>query len=227
MQILRVTAGVARVVLVGSLVLVGGGAGGAAQGISAEPDPSQLEILQGTAVRLDGTAAPDGPRPEGYRWEIVQGVGGVLYNGDRPEAIFQAPAIDAELEVFVVRLTVDYPEGLEASSTVHIRVHREMAVAVPEAEEDSIEDIMTDYYRRERELREDRKQREDRSQPVIVQQSVSYGFGVPGFGWGGGWPVTIPVHAPILVPPPGAHWGVDDGRWDGSVILPTSSWPDP
>ena len=94
--------------------------------ITAEPVPGQLEVMQGTAVKLGGAPSPEGPVPESYRWEIVQGEGGTLYNQDQYEVIFQAPRITDPIELFVIKMTVAYPGERPASTMVHIRVHRDM-----------------------------------------------------------------------------------------------------
>lgn len=210
----------------GCLLASVGGVSAAGPDINAAPEPNQLDVLQGTAVRLGGTPSPGGPQPDSYDWEIVLGEGGALFDADQPTAIFQAPVIENDLAVFVIRLLVTYPDGQTGSSTVHIRVHR--SLDEPEAEpEESIEDIMTDFYRRESEQRERRKQRERENRPVVVQQSFSYGFGYPGFGWGAGWPVVHPVPAPIVIPPPGVDWGAVEIEWPEPAIVDEVEPPRP
>jgi hypothetical protein len=187
----------------GAIALLGPSSISAA--IEAAPAPGQLDVLQGTAVALDGTPSPDGPVPGTYLWEIVQGAGGTLFNADREDAMLQTPALENELEVFVIRLTVTYPEGSPATSTVHIRVHRDPPEPEPAAEEESIERVMSDFYRQEREARDRNRERLEASRPTVVQQSISYGWTSPsyGWGWGWGWPTFIPVSTTIVVPPPG------------------------
>jgi len=195
--------------------------------ISAEPVPGQLDIMQGTAIKLGGAPPAEGPQPESFRWEIVQGTGGVLYNDDQYEAIFQAPVIESEIEVFVVRLTVGYPGGQRASNSIHLRVHRDQPQ--PEANEETraIEDVMTDHYRREKDAR-DRKKKSSRTRTsAVVHHSVGgyyggFGYRGPGWGWGygWGWPTYYPVYAPIVIPPPGVDWGPGDGHWDNPIAIP-------
>lgn len=198
--------------------------------ITATPVPGQLEVMQGTAVKLGGAPPEDGPRPESYRWDIVQGEGGRLYDGDRPEAIFQAPAIGTELELFVIRLTVDYADQPPAHSTIHIRVHRkppETAAGGAEQER-SIEEVMTDYYRRERAARDAERERSRRSEPVVISHTTysgfygGFGYAGPGWGWGygWGWPARYPIYAPIVVPPPGIDVGPGDGGWGEPIAVP-------
>ncbi|MCU0302772.1 MAG: hypothetical protein MUC56_01770 [Thermoanaerobaculales bacterium] len=175
--------------------------------IEAAPSPGQLDVLQGTVVALDGTPPPDGPRPDSYRWEIVEGDGGRLYDADRENAMLQTPVIEDELEVLVVRLTVTYPDGPPATSTVHILVHREPPEHRPAPEERSIEQVMSDFYREEREARDRNRERLEASRPTVVQQSISYGWISPGYGWGWGWPTFVPVSTTIVAPPPGVDLG--------------------
>ena len=61
-----------------------------APAITAEPVPGQLEVMQGTAVKLGGAPSPDGPQPDSYHWEIVQGEGGTLYDENSYQVIFQS-----------------------------------------------------------------------------------------------------------------------------------------
>ncbi|MEE4271060.1 MAG: hypothetical protein V2I67_05275 [Thermoanaerobaculales bacterium] len=194
--------------------------------VRAEPVPGQLDVMQGTAVKLGGAAPAEGPVPLSYRWEIVQGEGGELYHEDQAEAIFQAPVISADLEVFVVRLTVEYPGGQRASNSVHLRVHRNEPVAAREAAEESIEDVMAEYYRREAEAREKNRRKNDSGPTVIYHGFRGYhggiGYSGPGWGWGygWGWPARYPIYAPVVVPPPGIHWSPGVGRWDDPVAIP-------
>ena len=194
--------------------------------VSAEPVPGQLDVMQGTAVKLGGAAPAEGPVPLSYRWEIVQGEGGELYHEDQAEAIFQAPVIDGDLEVFVVQLNVEYPGGERASNSVHLRVHRSEPAAAPEPAEESIEDVMAEYYRREAEARE-RNRRKNESGPTVIYHGFrgyhgSIGYSGPGWGWGygWGWPARYPVYAPVVVPPPGTHWSPGVGRWDDPIAIP-------
>lgn len=195
--------------------------------ISAEPVPGQLDIMQGTAIKLGGAPSAEGPQPESFRWEIVQGTGGVLYNDEEYETIFQAPIIEPEIEVFVIRLTVGYPDGQQASNSIHLRVHRERPQPEAKQETRAIEDVMTDYYRKEKDARERNKERVRSNAPRVVHHSVGgyyggYGYRGPGWGWGygWGWPTYYPVYAPIVVPPPGMDWGPGDGQWDEPIAIP-------
>lgn len=203
------------------------GAQTSAPAITAEPVPGQLEVMQGTAVKLGGGPPAEGPLPSGYAWDILQGEGGRIYNDDQAEAVFQAPTISTEIELFVIRLTVVYP-GLEpAHATVHIRVHRDMPRTEEETKRD-IEDVMAEYYRRESAAREANKRRQRESRPRIVSHHTTsgfyggFGYGGPGWGWGygWGWPSRYPIYAPVVVPPPGIDWGPGDGDWGRPVAVP-------
>jgi len=216
--------------VIAAAVLAPGGFAAAqtsAPDITAEPVPGQLEVMQGTAVKLGGSPPPDGPQPASYAWDIVQGQEGRIYNDDQAEAIFQAPTISSEIELFVIRLTVAYP-GLEpAHATMHIRVHRDM----PQVEEENtrdIEDVMVEYYRKESAAREANKRRVKQNQSRIVSHHTSsgfyggFGYGGPGWGWGygWGWPSHYPIYAPIVIPPPGIDWGPGDGDWGQPTAVP-------
>ena len=186
--------------------------------------------MQGTAVKLGGAPPSEGPRPDSYHWEIVQGEGGTLYNEDHYEVIFQSPKITDEIELFVIRLTVGYPGEEPAHATAHIRVHRDMPEVKQEKQEKKkpIEDVMADFYRKEKTAREANKQRVKESQPRVVSQHTYSGFyggfryGGPGWGWGygWGWPAYYPIYAPVVVPPPGIDWGPGDGEWGQPVAVP-------
>jgi hypothetical protein len=192
--------------------------------IDAEPLPGQLDIMQGTAVKLGGAPPTEGPAPTSYSWKIVQGSGGAIYNQDQYEAIFQAPKLELALELFVIKLTVGYPGGQNASSTVHIRVHRD-APRQDEPAKRSIEDVMTDYYRKEQAYREQNKRRSQSSSTTVIHHGYrgyhgGFGYGGWGWGWGWGWPAYYPVYAPIVVPPPGTDWGPGDGDWGQPIAVP-------
>jgi hypothetical protein len=195
--------------------------------ISAEPVPGQLEVMQGTAVKLGGSPPAEGPQPESYEWDIVQGEGGMVYNADQAEAIFQAPTISSDIELFVIRLTVAYPDLQPAHATMHIRVHRDMPQTKEEEKRD-IEDVMADYYRKESAAREANKRRVKESQARVVSHHTysgfygGYGYRGPGWGWGfgWGWPAYYPIYAPIVVPPPGIDWGPGDGDWGEPIAIP-------
>jgi hypothetical protein len=195
--------------------------------ITAKPVPGQLDVMQGTAIKLGGSPPASGPQPESFHWEIAQGKGGVIYDEDQFEAIFQAPKIDTEMELFVIRLTVNYPGDQPAHATMHIRVHRDMPQAEPKAREMSIEEVMTNYYREEQEARDRNKERVRRQQPQVISHHTyrgfhGYGWGGPGWGWGygWGWPAYYPVYAPIVIPPPGIDYGPGDGHWDEPIAIP-------
>lgn len=198
--------------------------------ITAEPVPGQLEVMQGTAIKLGGLPPEEGPQPESYHWEIAQGEGGVLYNEDQYQVIFQSPRIENEIELFVIRLTVGYPGDQPAHATAHIRVHRDMPNAKPKPKEKNIEDVMADFYRKEKDARDANRQRvEDSRSRVVSYHTYShigfhggYGYRGPGWGWGygWGWPAYYPIYAPIVVPPPGIDWGPGDGNWGEPIAIP-------
>jgi hypothetical protein len=196
--------------------------------VTAEPVPGQLEVLQGTAIKLGGMPPEEGLRPESYHWEIVQGEGGALFNDDQYQVIFQAPEITSEIELFVIRLTVEYPGERPAHATAHIRVHREMPEAKPEPKKQNIEDVMADFYRRERDARDANRQRLEDSRPRVVSHysysgfNGGFGYSGPGWGWGygWGWPARYPIYAPVVVPPPGIDWGPGEGNWGEPIAIP-------
>jgi hypothetical protein len=205
------------------------GAQGGPPRITAEPVPGQLDVMEGTAIKLGGSPPTSGPQPESFHWEIEQGQNGVIYGEDQFEAIFQAPKIDTEMELFAIRLTVNYPGDRPAHATMHVRVHRDMPPAEqPKAREMSIEEVMTNYYREEQEARERNKERVRRQQPQVVAHHTyrgfhgGWGWGGPSWGWGygWGWPAYYPVYAPVVIPPPGIDYGPGDGQWDEPIAIP-------
>jgi hypothetical protein len=195
------------------LVLTGGssparGQGGGAE-IDAKPVAGQFDVLQKTAIQLGGKPGKGGPQPSSYLWEIVGGEGGTLLKADQPEAIFQAPAIEQDLMLFVIQLTVEYPVQKASRATLHIRVHRELG-------EQTIEQKMAELYEKEEARRQERNKNRSRS---TVVHSV-YPSWHHGYSWGWGRPIYYPVYVPIILPPPGIDWGPGDGVWVEPAPLP-------
>jgi hypothetical protein len=181
--------------------------------IDAQPVPGRLDLMHGTAIQLGSRPGEDEPQPSSYRWEIVEGEGGKIYNADKAEAIFQAPTIENELEVFVVQLTAEYPVQKPSRARLHIRVHKN-----PPEKEKSIQQIMAETYRREEEARDRRRSRSRASSTIVHHHAYPpWHFG---FSWGWGWPVYYPIYVPIPLPPPGIDWQPGDGDWLEPTPLP-------
>jgi hypothetical protein len=191
--------------------------------VEAEPVAGQLDVLQGTAVQLGGTSGSTGLKPSSYLWEIVEGRGAIILRADRADAIFQAPKLtDADMETFVIQLTVTYPGQESATARMLVRVHREMPT--PKKREPTIEEVMRDQYAREAEARRNRR---SSGTTTVVHHGPSMGWGAPGWGWGWGgpgwgwgWSAHYPIHVPIVVPPPGSSQGPGDIDLGNPVAVP-------
>jgi hypothetical protein len=182
--------------------------------IEARPVPGQLDVLQGTALQLGGKQQKDGPPPTSYEWRIVRGEGAELLHADRAEAIFQAPTIDTEFELFIVELTVRYGGGEPATARLHVRVHRDKPEESPTA-------WLEEHYRREAAEKARRKNaRRARNRAVASVRHSYYPSWYGGYTWGWGRFVHYPVYVPIVIPPPGIDWGPGDGSWVEPLPIP-------
>jgi hypothetical protein len=178
--------------------------------------PGQLDLLQGTAIKLGGKAPEKGRAPEAYHWEIIEGEGGRLLDADKAEAIFQAPILEEQsLELFIVQLTAMYGTRAPARVRIHLRVHRELPEEMSQradAEEDIREMMNEEAARLKSTSRTSR-----RDSRVVVHTSGYWGHG-PYWGWG--WPVHYPIYVPIVVPPPGGSMEPGIGDWDDPIAVP-------
>jgi hypothetical protein len=195
---------------------------------AAEAEPGYLDILGGTAVSLEGDLE-EGIEGASFRWYIVEGEGGQLFNDDRPAAVFLAPQVAAGMKRFVIQMTVSYPDAPSSSRQLVIRVLSQDYVAAEEGAEEEEDPTawLKERYRREAEA-EERKQ--DSQPKVIVPSggsgsSVSVGVGVGSGGYRGGsigfrFSLSHPIEQPVDVPPPGQSHAPGEGTWDLPYPVP-------
>ena len=153
------------------------------------PEPGHLEVIQMTAVELDGRL-PGGVEPVSFQWSIVEGEGGRLFEVDKPDAVFLAPKVEQGTLDFLIELTVNYREQPPSTRRVRIRVFSEEAAKAADGSGDDTQ-WLQDHYKRARE-RED----EQKSQAPTINvpnSSSSMSFGVHR-GWGGGWGGSMGYH---------------------------------
>jgi len=193
------------------------------------PEPGYLEVIQMTAVELDGRL-PGGVDPVSFQWSIIEGEGegegegARLFEVDKPDAVFLAPKVEQGTQDFVIELTVNYREQLPSTRRLRIRVLSEEAA---KAADDSGDDTqwLQDYYREQAEREE--KKKSQAPTIIVPNTSSSMSFGVHR-GWGGGWGGTMgfrwtmsyPITQPVDVPPPGETHQPGEGRWDIASPVP-------
>lgn len=177
--------------------------------IEAKPLPGQVDLLQGTAIQLGGKPKEDAAAPASYRWEILEGEGGELYNEDAAEAIFQAPKIETDVELFVLQLTASYEGEDPAKVQLFVRVHRDIS-----------EQQQRQAKKAQKQARKQAKRQRRGTGNVYVQHHGPYPPWGVGFYWGWGWPAFYPIYVPIVIPGPGDIWGPGDGEWNPPIAVP-------
>jgi len=185
------------------------------------PEPGHLEVIQMTAVELDGRL-PGGVEPVSFQWSIVEGEGGRLFEVDKPDAVFLAPKVEQGTLDFLIELTVNYREQPPSTRRVRIRVFSDEAA---KADGDSGDDTqwLKDHYKRANEREE--QQKSQAPTIVVPNSSSSMYFGVHrGWGWGGSmgyrWTMNDPITQPVDVPPPGETHQPGEGAWDMAKPVP-------
>jgi hypothetical protein len=193
----------------------------------AELEPGYLDILGGTAVSLEGEL-DEGIEGATFRWRIVEGEGGQLFNDDRPSAVFLAPNVATGMKRFVIEMTVSYRDAPSSTRQLVIRVLSEEYVETDEDEEE--EDPTAWLKERYRRAAEEEEKKED-SQPKVMVPSgggktgVSIGIGVGSGGYRGGrigfrFSLSHPIEQPVDVPPPGQTQLPGQGAWDLPYPVP-------
>jgi hypothetical protein len=187
--------------------------------IQTKPLTWELDLPQGTAIQLGGQPHQDGQEVSSYRWEILEGEGGRLFNETDAEAIFLAPLVQEEMEPFLVRLTATYVGGKSSVAHVLIRVHGEARPEPVETEAEARARIIAEKSAaagrqlRERDQRQTQIARQTVNQmPSTHSHGMGWGLGYGGWGWGlgyGGWGLgygsMVPLAtyaAPVVVPGP-------------------------
>jgi hypothetical protein len=187
------------------------------------PEPGYLEVIQMTAVELDGRL-PGGAEAVSFQWSIVEGVGGRLFEVDKPDAVFLAPKVERGTLEFLIELTVNYREQPPSTRRLRIRVFSEEAAKAADGSGDDTQ-WLQDYYKRARD-KED-QQKSQAPTLIVPNSSSSMSFGVHrgwGGGWGGSmgyhWTMSYPITQPVDVPPPGETHQPGEGAWDMAKPVP-------
>jgi hypothetical protein len=183
--------------------------------------PGQLDVIERTAVALDGRP-PEGVQATSYRWRIVEGEGGKLFNDDQEDAVFLAPQVERGVKVFVIELNVTYADQPPSTRTIRIRVLPTDPEAAKEGEGESDTQWLEDYYRRLGESQQN-------SAPPATggggsRPSVSIGVAGGSGGRRGSIgvrvPLSYPVSQPVPIPPPGQSRTPGEGPWGVATPVP-------
>jgi hypothetical protein len=207
--------------------------------IQAVPEPGYLEVVEMTAVNLDGRLA-GGPEPTGYKWRIVDGGDdGRLFDTEKEDAVFLAPKVDEGSRDWIIELTVTFADEKPAVRRLRIRVLSEKAAQAAQGANKGTDDgkdgasggggddtqWIQDYYKQAQEQEDKRK---SQSPTIIVPNntgtSVHFGYSPWGWGWGGSvgfrWTMSYPISQPVDVPPPGETQQPGEGKWDVPTPVP-------
>ena len=181
-----------------------------------EPVPGQLDVVEMTAVSLDGRL-DEGVEPTGYAWKILEGEGGTLFQTDQQDAVFLAPKVERGVKQFVIELTVLYADQPPSVRQVRIRVlPTDPALALEEADPNDTQ-WLEDFYRGAREAEEQRK---GGSQGSVTGSGASPSVSIGVRGGSGGTrggigirvPLSYPITQPVDIPPPGQTSRPGEGR---------------
>jgi len=183
--------------------------------------PGQLDVIEGTAISLDGRLA-EGLEASGYRWKIVQGEGGRLIGETREDAVFIAPKVEKGVKEFIVELTVMYSDQPMSTRRLSIRVlPADPDKALEGASEDDTQ-WLQDYYKKDSESQSSTPATgSSGSGGPNVSIGVSGGSG--GYRRGGvglSWGMSYPISQPVDVPPPGQTRMPGEGKWDRAHPVP-------
>ncbi len=191
----------------------------------AEPVPGQLDIIERTAVSLDGRP-PDGVEATSFRWSIVEGEGGQLFGADQEDAVFVAPAVERGVKQFLIELTVTYVDQPPSTRRLRIRVLPTDPAAAQEGSAAGDTQWIEDHYRRAREAEEEKKRSSSSPTFGTGRSGPSVSIGVAGgtHGTRGGigirWSMSYPLAQPVDVPPPGQSRMPGEGTWDVARPVP-------
>jgi hypothetical protein len=186
------------------------------------PEPGYLEVIQMTAVELDGRL-PGEAEPVSYQWSIVEGEGGKLFDRDKEDAVFLCPKVEKGTLDFVVELTVTYREQPPSTRRLRIRVFSEEAANADSGKEDDTQ-WLQDFYKKAAEQEE--KKKSQAPTVVVPNTGTTMHFGVSPWGWGWGgsmgfrWSMNYPITQPVTVPPPGQSHQPGEGEWDMAKPVP-------
>ena len=188
-----------------------------------EPVPGQLDVVEMTAVELDGRL-PEDVEPTAYAWRILEGEGGKLFKSDQQDAVFLAPKVERGVRQFILELTVSYADQPSSVRRLRIRVvPTDPAAALDDSAPDDTA-WLDDFYGGMREAQEGK----GGSQIVVPRSSggptVSIGVRGGSRGWRGGVgirvPLSYPVTQPVDVPAPGRSSMPGEGEWDAATPVP-------
>ena len=186
-----------------------------------EPVPGQLDVVEKTAVSLDGL--PDeGTEPTGYVWKIIEGEGGLLFQADQQDAVFLAPRVERGVKKFVIELTVMFDDQPPAVRQLQIRV----VPTDPSKAYDDPNDTqwLEDFYRGAAESEEKQGSSLGNVSGGGAKPSVSIGVSGGSYGRRGGIgirvPLSYPITQPVDIPPPGQTHLPGEGEWDLATPVP-------
>jgi hypothetical protein len=185
-------------------------------------EPGHLEVIQMTAVELDGRL-PGTVEPVSYQWSIIEGEGGKIFDADKQDAVFLSPKVEMGTQEFLIELTVTYKEQPPSTRRLRISVFSEEAANADSGSADDTQ-WLQDFYKKAAE-QEDKKK--SQAPTVIVPNTgTTMHFGVSPWGWGWGgsmgvrWSMNYPISQPVTVPPPGQTHLPGEGQWDMAKPVP-------
>jgi len=190
----------------------------------SEPVPGQLDVIEKTAVALDGRL-PEGLSATSFQWKIVEGEGGELFGNDREDAVFLAPQVERGVKEFIIELTVTYVDEPPSTRQIRIRVLPTDPAKATEDAEGETPQWLIDHYSRAQEV----EQQEQSTSPTVSGgksgPSVSIGVagGSSGYRRGGiglRWSMSYPISQPVDIPPPGQSRKPGEGSWDRARPVP-------
>lgn len=190
-----------------------------AVGAESETVPGQLDVVELTAVALDGRLSNDA-EPTGYSWKILEGEGGTLFSADQQDAVFLAPKVERGVLQFVVELTVLYKEQEPSVRQIKIRVLPTDAAKAAEGEDDL--SWIDDFYSRSSKNQESSSSAGTSSSGAKPSVSIGVSGGSYGrrVGFGVRVPMGYPLTQPVDIPPPGQTRSYGEGTWNPATPVP-------
>jgi len=187
-----------------------------------EPEPGHLEVIQMTAVELDGRL-PGAAEPVSYQWSIIEGEGGKIFDADKEDAVFLSPKVEKGTQDFLIELTVTYKDHPPSTRRLRISVFSEEAADADSGEAEDTQ-WLQDFYKKAAEQEEKKKSQAPTMVVPNTGTTMHFGFSPWGWGWGGSvgyrWSMNYPISQPVTVPPPGLVHHPGEGEWDMAKPVP-------